>query len=97
MIGCQSLVSRWFTRNPGLAAAIVVTGVSAGGVIFPLLMLFLIETIGWRAAMASLNIGVLLIVIPAFLIFADVDPGEIDVLAEANGGAGMRGQAQTLH
>jgi len=82
IICLRLLVSRWFTRNIGLAVGISVIGTSFGGVIFPIITSQLIPLYGWRAAFACLSLGILFISIPMAL-FTKFNPSEADVLPEA--------------
>jgi len=82
MVLIMVLVSRWFTRNVGLACAITVAGTSLGGTIFPLYAAWALQALGWRATMGSLGIGVFLIALPLCLI-AKTDPSPEDLLREA--------------
>jgi MFS family permease len=82
LIGVKLLVSRWFTRNVGLAGGIAIIGSSVGGVVFPLVATHMIPEFGWRAAFAFLSIGVLFISIPLTLI-ARANPTEEEILPEA--------------
>ena len=74
MITCQVLVSRWFTRNQGLAVAIVASGVSAGGIIFPFVSSYLIEQIGWRLAFVVISTGIWAIALPLFVFLVKDKP-----------------------
>jgi len=82
MVLIMVLVSRWFTRNVGLACAITVAGTSLGGSIFPLYAAWALQALGWRTTMGSLGIGVFLIALPLCLI-AKTDPSPDDLLREA--------------
>ena len=69
-ITAQTLTARWFSRNSGLALGIVSTGSSIGGLLMPLLMVFLQSSLGWREANLWLAGLVILTIAPAsFLIY----------------------------
>lgn len=63
------IVSRWFSNNLGVAAAIGTVGASVGGAVTPFLMTALLPTFGWRASMAILSVGAALIALPLILTF----------------------------
>lgn len=83
LIASEIFVSRWFTRNQGLAIGIVVSGVSVGGVIFPVLVSVLIDAFGWRIAFASLSMGIIFVVLPLYLWLANDEPDDLDVLPDS--------------
>lgn len=80
IVGVNVLVSRWFDRNRGFALGIALSGLSAGGALFPLLMEPLIEWVGWRAAMLALGLMVGGIALPLYLWKAREYPsaGDLD-------------------
>jgi MFS family permease len=82
MVLIMVLVSRWFTRNIGLACAITVAGTSLGGTFFPFYAAWALQALGWRATMGSLGIGVFLIALPLCLV-ARTNPSPQDLLREA--------------
>ncbi|MDJ0978158.1 MAG: MFS transporter [Erythrobacter sp.] len=86
LIGLKVLVSRWFTGNQGFALGIMIAGTGVGGVILPLTVQPLIAELGWRAAYASLTLGIWLIVLPLLLFVAREEPSEGE-LAEQIGNA----------
>jgi len=47
-IPAQSLVSRWFVRRRGLAFSLSAIGLVAAGVVYPPLVVRLMESLGWR-------------------------------------------------
>jgi|TARA_B110000438_G_scaffold76209_1_gene76315 MFS family permease len=69
-ITAQALTARWFDRNSGMALGIVSTGTSIGGLLMPLLMVFLQSNFGWREANLWLAGLVMIVIVPAsFLIY----------------------------
>lgn len=72
---CTVLVSNWFDRNRGLALGIVLTGTSFGGVIVPQIATPLIQSMGWRTAMALVSLLVWLILLPAVIFLVKDRPG----------------------
>jgi predicted MFS family arabinose efflux permease len=69
------LLSRWFVRRRGMAIGIAIAGVSMGGVLFPPLIQFLLETYEWRMAMRVFALLLLLIVVPAAALVVN-EPGD---------------------
>lgn len=57
------LVSSWFKKSTGLALGITLAGTSLGGFIFPSLIGYWIDTVGWRFSFLYLSF------IPTFLFF----------------------------
>ena len=49
-ITAQTITARWFDRNVGAALGIVSTGTSIGGLLLPLLIVYLQSSFGWREA-----------------------------------------------
>lgn len=47
----STLVARWFENKRGQALGIAAIGTSVGGLLFPPLIQWLVDSIGWRAAM----------------------------------------------
>jgi MFS family permease len=86
----MALVTRWFTRNQGLALALAQSQ-NVGPAIFAPLSVFLLANYGWRGAYLWLGIGALLI-IPMALLMRD-DHG--DRTTTAYGAAG-RGHQHTV-
>jgi MFS family permease len=85
LVPVKVLVSRWFNRNQGLAVGLVMLGMSVGGILVPLIGTALIQLIGWRAAFASLSLGIWLVALPLYLWKANDKPTEADLLREATG------------
>jgi OFA family oxalate/formate antiporter-like MFS transporter len=83
VIPIKLLVSRWFNRNQGLAVGMVMLGMSVGGIIFPVAGNYLIDAIGWRAAFASLSLGIWLLALPLYIWKANDKPTPADLLREA--------------
>jgi len=88
MIGTNVFVSRWFYRNQGFAVGLALTGASVGGMVFPVLTVTLIESVGWRGAMASLSLFIWLVALPIYLWKAKEEPSVSDVGPEVDGSPG---------
>lgn len=71
------MVANWFNDRIGLATALASLGISVGGMITPFALSAIIPVYGWRAGMASLAPGILLLVAPAVLLFFRDPPAGI--------------------
>jgi len=60
----QAMITNWFTARRGWALGIVSAGTTVGGMLTPPLAAFLIESLGWRDAMAILGVLAIAIVVP---------------------------------
>jgi MFS family permease len=70
-ITAQTLTARWFDQNSGMALGVVSTGSSIGGLLMPLLMVFLQTSVGWREANLWLAGLVIIVIVPATLLIYD--------------------------
>ena len=73
--GCTSVVTmtavaRWFRKNIGKAMGIMSAGFGASGLMLPLIV-WLVDTYGWRTALIVLGLGMWLFGIPLSLIVRD--------------------------
>lgn len=67
-VSMNYLVCRTFERSTGTALGIVLAGTSTAGMIVPLIMAPLMESVGWRNTMVVMSAGIWLVAIPAWLI-----------------------------
>jgi len=72
MSGCSSTVlmtavANWFRKKVGMASGITLSGFGASGLLIPLVVR-LIDTFGWRTAIAALGLGILGIGLPLSLL-----------------------------
>jgi len=72
MSGCTSTVlmttvANWFHKKVGMASGITLCGFGASGLLIPLVVR-LIDTFGWRTAIATLGLGMLGIALPLSLL-----------------------------
>lgn len=77
-LATAKLVANWFSRKRGLALGIAATGISASGVVMPLISAELIEAYGWRQGFLLFGGFTTLIVLPlvsALVISAPEDIG----------------------
>jgi sugar phosphate permease len=58
-ITAAALMCRWFSRSRGVALGIVALGTQAGGFFFPPVVASLMTAFGWRVALASVGVFVL--------------------------------------
>ena len=63
----MTAVANWFQKKAGLAMGIAASGVAFGGLLIPLITL-IIDTFGWRQAMAIMGVGMWVIPLPLALI-----------------------------
>jgi|TARA_R100000005_G_scaffold96055_1_gene80363 MFS family permease len=70
-LSASTLLARWFTRKRGLALGIAGAGTSFGGFLFPPLISWLTDLLGWRVALQVFAAVIALIAIPVALMAAD--------------------------
>lgn len=75
------LVARWFIRNVGFAGAMALVGSSAGGVVFPIAIAWLLPELGWRTTYALIGVSILAVSVP-LVLFTRQNPTEEDLLPE---------------
>jgi predicted MFS family arabinose efflux permease len=59
------LLSRWFAKRRGRAIGIAIAGISMGGVLFPPLIQWLLDSYEWREALRVFAVLLLLLIVPA--------------------------------
>ncbi|MFT3966820.1 MAG: MFS transporter [Sphingobium sp.] len=62
------LLSRWFVRRRGAAIGIAITGIAAGGFLFPPVIQGLLDILPWREAYRGLALILFLVTIPAVVL-----------------------------
>ena len=67
-ISINATVGWSFERSTGTMLGIVLTGTSVAGVLLPLIMAPLMQSIGWRPAMALLSCGTWIVILPAWFL-----------------------------
>jgi MFS family permease len=70
----QVLLSRWFDAGRGKAMGIAYLGIGIGGALVPLAAHALTESLGWRGALRSLGVLMIVIALPAALIVREPPP-----------------------
>lgn len=63
-LAAQTLVSRWFTENRGMALGISAIGTNVGGIILPILVSTWLLQVGWRDTLGNLAILALALILP---------------------------------
>jgi MFS family permease len=76
-INATLLVNQWFVVRRGRAIALMGLGYPLSNAILPPLSRYLIDEFGWREAYGALGVIVLLLVVPAALIFARNRPEDV--------------------
>jgi MFS family permease len=93
-LSASTLLARWFTRNRGLALGIAGAGTSFGGFLFPPLIQWLTDMMGWRVALQIFAGVIALIAIPVALLAVD-RPASKGYTPPADGASGHEAQAGT--
>jgi MFS family permease len=76
-ISNQVLITRWFHARRGRAMGYAYLGLGLGGVVSPLLVDFLIRTIGWRHALESIGLLILAVLIPVGIWITRSTPADL--------------------
>jgi MFS family permease len=74
-ISINVVVGRSFEKSIGTTLGIVLTGTSVAGMLLPLLMAPLMESIGWRPAMAILSCSIWIVILPAWFLLSGRSKG----------------------
>jgi MFS family permease len=77
------LVARWFHRRRGQAMGYAYFGLGLGGVIAPMLVNFLVLSLGWRGALELLGTFILLVLLPIGILVTRSSPKDSGVVPEA--------------
>ena len=76
-ISNQVLITRWFRARRGRAMGYAYLGLGLGGVVSPLLVDFLIRTIGWRHALEAIGLLILAVLIPVGIWITRSTPADL--------------------
>jgi MFS family permease len=76
-ISNQVLVTRWFRARRGRAMGYAYLGLGTGGVVSPLLVDFLIRTVGWRHALEGIGSLILAALVPVGIWITRSTPAEL--------------------
>ena len=88
-LASQTLVTKWFADNRGLALGLSAMGTNIGGMIFPLIVAGWLLDIGWRDTMTQLIVVSVVLVVPLTLLVLRREPPQIVLdTSGANPGSG---------
>lgn len=73
-LAAQTLMTRWFTQNRGLALGLSTVGTSIGGFILPLVFTSLLGALGWRGTSLWLSLLVVVLVVPVVWLVVRSSP-----------------------
>lgn len=81
-ISNQVLITRWFHLRRGRAMGYAYLGLGLGGVASPLLVNFLIRTIGWRHALETIGGLILAMLLPVGIWITRSSPADLSLLPD---------------
>jgi MFS family permease len=81
-ISNQVLVTRWFRARRGRAMGYAYLGLGLGGVVSPLLVDFLIRTVGWRHALEGIGALILAVLVPVGIWITRSTPSDLGLLPD---------------
>jgi len=96
LVPCQTLITNWFNKKRGVAMALMMMGIGAGGFIVPQIIAWLISEVGWRN---SFRIGAVLnyvLVLPPLLFFLKNNPSDVGEYIDGVKPAGENTPPQAL-
>jgi len=82
-MAAQTLATRWFTRDRGLAIASSTLGTSVGGFTLPPIAAALLALFGWRASFIILAVVTALLITPVAWVVLKRKPPEEEALSES--------------
>lgn len=77
VVAATVLIENWFVEKRGTALGIAMCGSGVGGMIFPILGNYLIETIGWRLAYPSIAVIICVMVLPWTMFVFRLHPSDL--------------------
>jgi MFS family permease len=80
----NTVVSNWFRKRIGLALGIFNAGLGASGLLLPIVV-WLIDTYGWRSAVVAFGVGTWVTCIPLALVIRD-RPEQCGLLSDGDAG-----------
>jgi MFS family permease len=86
----QAVVSRWFVRRVGVAMGLTAFGAALAGVIFPSLIVWLLQIVGWREVWWIFAAAIGLLVTPLVVFVARDRPTEEEGRRYIGAGAAKR-------
>jgi len=78
----QVLVARWFRMRRGRAMGCAYLGLGLGGVFAPLLITFLLRHYGWRHALESVGLLILVVLFPVGIWITRSTPADLGLLPD---------------
>jgi len=78
-LASQTMVSKWFTGNRGLAIGLSAMGTSIGGLIIPVVVITLIARYEWQGALLTLSVVSTVILIPLNFLVLRFEPPVVDL------------------
>ena len=81
-IANQVLVARWFRMRRGRAMGYAYLGLGLGGVFAPLLVNFLLRHYGWRRALESVGMLILVVLFPVGIRITRSIPADLGLLPD---------------
>ena len=82
--------SQWFDRRRGIALAICMSGNYTAGAVWPPVMQYFIDSVGWRQTYVGMGIFCVAAMLPLALVLRRRPPIHVPVAAAANGSAPAR-------
>lgn len=99
-VGSSYVVSHWFRRRRGMAVGTMSAGMTFGGVaIAPLMAVYVIPALGWRAAYAILAGLTAVVVLPLALFVLRAKPADLGLFPDGDDGPdqGNGGSTEPKH
>jgi MFS family permease len=93
-IANQVLVARWFRLRRGRAMGYAYLGLGLGGVVAPLLINFLVQAYGWRHALETVGLLILVVLFPVGIWITRSVPADLGLLPD---GAGRTDPIEETH
>lgn len=78
-LASQTMVSKWFTGNRGLAIGLSAMGTSIGGLVIPVVVITLIARYEWQGALLILSVVSTVILIPLNFLVLRFEPPLVDL------------------
>jgi MFS family permease len=86
-IANQVLVAKWFEARRGRAMGYVYLGLGLGGVASPMLSNYLIRDFGWRHALETIGLLIMVVLIPVGLLVTRSVPADLGLRPDGAGSA----------
>jgi len=81
-IANQVLVARWFRKKRGRAMGYAYLGLGMGGVVAPLTVHYLLSAVGWRIAIQTLGLAILLMLYPVGIWVTRSSPVDVGLVPD---------------